>query len=73
MTGMDDLVVSETAKRDRCLSDQQRWAMLQAAIDWADRQQPFSRNSPRACKLNEERLHSYGGTVGQEASCPPLA
>lgn len=56
MTPIDELVVSETSKRDRCLSDQRRWSMLQAAIDWADQQQSFPRNSPRACRLNEERL-----------------
>jgi hypothetical protein len=58
MNRMDELAISESAKRDRCLSDQQRWAMLQSAIDWADRQQPFSRNSPKACRLNEERINA---------------
>lgn len=59
MTAVDHVMVSETVKRDRRISDQQRWQMIQAAIEWADRQQPISRNTPRACKLHEEQFYAH--------------
>ena len=50
------LTEREEEKRNRCLSDADRWRLIQAAIDWADAQRPVPRNSPAACKEKERRI-----------------
>ncbi len=46
---------AEAARRDRWWNPAQRWRALQEFLDWADAQQPVSRNAP-AQRLREEAL-----------------
>jgi hypothetical protein len=56
MSDIQDLVRREEEKRNRCISSEARWRMIQAAIAWADAQRAIPRNSPVACKENERRI-----------------
>lgn len=51
-----NLVQKEEEKRRRMLTPEEEWKFIQAAIKFADAQQPVSRCSPQACKENERRL-----------------
>jgi hypothetical protein len=54
----DDLKQREEAKRNRRLSEQQRWRMIEETIDWVDSQQPVPRNSKAGCLANQARLNA---------------
>jgi hypothetical protein len=56
MSDFAEQVRREEEKRNRCLSDNARWRMIQAAIAWADSQRATPRNSPAACKEKERRI-----------------
>jgi hypothetical protein len=53
----DDLKQREEAKRNRRLSEQQRWRMIEETIEWVDAQQPVPRNSIAGCLANQARLN----------------
>lgn len=48
--------LAEEAKRERNWETQRRWQAIQAAIKFADAQQPISRNSKERC-LELQRKH----------------
>jgi hypothetical protein len=50
---MNRLVKNEESKRERSWSAQERWRMIQDAINWAETQSTVRRNSPRN-RLEEE-------------------
>ena len=50
----EDLCVSENRKRERNITAQERWKFIEAAIAFADAQQPPSRNHPASCKEKEK-------------------
>lgn len=60
----DDLCVSENLKRERNITPQERWKFIEAAIAFADAQQPRSRNHPTSCKEKEKIL--LAGLIDRE-------
>jgi len=46
----------EEEKRERCWNPVEREQVLFRTIDWADQQQPLSRNTKEACLKNQARL-----------------
>ncbi|HMP76994.1 MAG TPA: hypothetical protein PKE12_11935 [Kiritimatiellia bacterium] len=50
------LAEREEEKRSRCISIDDRWRMIQSAINWADAQSAVPRNSRFACKDKERRI-----------------
>lgn len=55
MNSNDPLVQREASKRDRQLTPEARWTLIQQAIAWTDAQRPTPRATPAACKANEAK------------------
>lgn len=50
---MNPLIQNEELKRERRWSNQERWRLIQEALDWAEAQSTVKRNDPKN-RLKEE-------------------
>ena len=53
---LSDLKQVEEAKRERNWDAAQRWKVIQDTITWAEQQATVRRNTPAACRANQERI-----------------
>jgi hypothetical protein len=53
---LQNLVQSENAKRERNWDPVQRWDVIQATLTWGEQQRTVLRNTPAACRANQNRL-----------------
>jgi hypothetical protein len=63
-----DILKREEAKRERCYDPQQRWSAIQRAIEFADAQQPVSRNSKEKCLELQEKKRIESASPGEPVS-----
>ena len=52
---LSELLAEEEAKRERNWDPALRWKVIQDTITWAEAQQSVRRNTPEACRREEQR------------------
>lgn len=55
MTFDDELKLQEELKRERNWDPVLRWKVIQETITWAEQQATVRRNTPEACRREEQR------------------